>query len=54
MAFFTPKFQDNDMKELIDILKRKGAEYSIDADNLSVGGALYLRGTGAKGRTRQN
>ena len=34
------------MKELIEILKRKGVEYTVDGHNLTVGGSLYLRGTG--------
>ena len=34
------------MKELIEILKRKGTDCTIDGDNLTVGGYLDLRGTG--------
>lgn len=33
------------MKELIEILKRKGTEYAVDGHNLTVGGYLDLSGT---------
>ncbi|MFT4271852.1 MAG: hypothetical protein QM578_12640, partial [Pantoea sp.] len=34
------------MKELIAILNKKGIEYNVNGDEISVGGSLYLRGTG--------
>ncbi|MGA8121099.1 hypothetical protein [Rouxiella badensis] len=34
------------MKELIDILNRKRIDFTIDGDKISVGGSLYLEGTG--------
>ena len=34
------------MNEFIKLLERKGVDFTLDGDNLSVGGSLYLRGTG--------
>ena len=34
------------MNEFIKLLKREGVEFTLDGDNLTVGGSLYLRGTG--------
>ena len=34
------------MKQLIDLLKKKGAGFTVDGDKISVGGGLYLGGTG--------
>ena len=34
------------MKQLIELLKKKGADFTVDGDKISVGGYLDLRGTG--------
>lgn len=34
------------MKQLIELLKKKGADFTVDGDKISVGGYLYLEGTG--------
>jgi hypothetical protein len=34
------------MNEFIKLLKREGVDFTQDGDNLTVGGYLYLRGTG--------
>ena len=34
------------MNEFIKLLKREGVESELDGNNLSLGGSLYLRGTG--------